>query len=437
MPYLSSHAVCRQALAQSIKRGNTIVSVYYPSHGGTAQRWYLGSCQGFSVASSSRSDSRAAAAAAAASSVGIVSMAGRKEASTIGGAAGPRVAMYSRPSNAMADNRPLTSSHVSWLPPRKFGAARSTTARRSLSSTSGSSSSATPSPPPGGSGRGRGAVAIAGALLLFAGGYFGAQRLGGAGSSSKGRASEEDEEPAIPQAAITEKVFFDVEIGGAPAGRIIMGMYGTIVPRTTENFVGLCKGDPTRKRQPFGYEGSSFHRAIPGFMIQGGDFTRGNGTGGTSIFGGKFKDEDMSQLKHIGPGILSMANSGPNSNGSQFFITTAPCGWLDGKHVIFGQVLQGMDVVYRIERLGSASGKLRSKATITGCGLVKRNSAAMETEAVGWEGSDGSKGFRADAMRGVRADVREEKAGVSRAVAGALKPSSSTSTSPGGADAGR
>eukprot|EP00752_Nemacystus_decipiens_P004748 g4325.t1 len=281
-------------------------------------------------------------------------------------------------------------------------------------------------PPPEGSKWSRGAPAIVGAALLFAGGFLGAQLLAGAVPSSDSHSSiadeDEEPEPAIPQAAISDKVFFDIEIDGAPAGRVIMGLYGGVVPKTVENFVGLCKGDPKRKRQPFGFKGSSFHRAIPGFMVQGGDFTRGDGTGGVSIFGGKFKDEDMSQLKHVGPGVLSMANSGPNSNGSQFFLTTAPCRWLDGKHVVFGQVLQGMDVVFRIEELGSRSGKLRSKATIAGCGLVKRNSAAMETESGSWTGVDSGKdGFRANAMRGVRADVREEKAGVSRAVGSALK----------------
>eukprot|EP00903_Cladosiphon_okamuranus_P008197 g7893.t1 len=280
-----------------------------------------------------------------------------------------------------------------------------------------------PPPPPGGNSKnGSKAPALVGAAFLFAGGFFGAQLLAGAGpSSGDSPASAEDEEPAVPQVAISDKVFFDIEINGVPAGRVIMGLYGGVVPKTVENFVGLCKGDPSRKRQPFGFKGSSFHRAIPGFMVQGGDFTRGDGRGGVSIFGGKFKDEDMTQLKHVGPGVLSMANSGPDSNGSQFFLTTAPCGWLDGRHVVFGQVLQGMDVVFRIEELGSRSGKLSGKATITDCGLVKRNSAAMETEVGSWAGAETGNSFQANAMRGVRADVREEKAGVSRAMGRALK----------------
>ncbi|CAM9840876.1 unnamed protein product [Ectocarpus sp. 6 AP-2014] len=298
----------------------------------------------------------------------------------------------------------------------------------STTTTSTAGGSTTPPPPANNNSgkRGGGALTLVGAALLFAGGYFGAQLLKGSGSSkgsTPASPTDDDEEPAIPQAAVTDKVFFDVEIDGLPAGRVIMGLYGAVVPRTAENFVGLCKGDPKQRRQPFGYKGSIFHRAIPGFMVQGGDFTRGNGTGGVSIFGAKFDDEDMSQLKHVGPGVLSMANSGPNSNGSQFFITTAPCGWLDGKHVVFGQVLQGMDVVFRIEDLGSRGGKLSGKAVIAGCGLVKRNSAAMETEGAGWGGADSGNSFRANAMRGVRADVREEKAAVSRAVGNAFKSS--------------
>ncbi|KAM7390964.1 hypothetical protein PAMP_021687 [Pampus punctatissimus] len=160
------------------------------------------------------------------------------------------------------------------------------------------------------------------------------------------------------------RVFFDINANDAPIGRVVMELRDDAVPKTAENFRALCTGE-----KGFGYKGSTFHRIIPGFMCQGGDFTNHNGTGGKSIYGNKFADENFS-LKHTGAGILSMANAGPNTNGSQFFICTAKTTWLDGKHVVFGSVVEGIEVVKKMESYGSQSGKTSVKITIANCGQL-------------------------------------------------------------------
>nr|6HMZ_X Chain X, Peptidyl-prolyl cis-trans isomerase [Brassica napus] len=174
------------------------------------------------------------------------------------------------------------------------------------------------------------------------------------------------------------KVFFDILIGKMKAGRVVMELFADVTPRTADNFRALCTGEKGigQAGKALHYKGSAFHRIIPGFMCQGGDFTRGNGTGGESIYGAKFQDENF-KLKHTGPGILSMANSGPNTNGSQFFICTDKTAWLDGKHVVFGKVVDGYNVVKAMEKVGSERGVTSEPVVIEDCGEIKNETSEV------------------------------------------------------------
>ncbi len=171
------------------------------------------------------------------------------------------------------------------------------------------------------------------------------------------------------------RCYFKITADGKPMGTVVFEIFKDALPKTADNFLKLCSGELGQKfidgkpaPVPLTYKGSKFHRVIPNFMLQGGDFTKGNGTGGLSIYGEKFKDEGF-PFKHDVPFLLSMANAGPNTNGAQFFITTVPTPWLDGAHVVFGKVVEGQNIVKDIEKHGSQSGKTSMNFVIQDCGL--------------------------------------------------------------------
>jgi len=205
--------------------------------------------------------------------------------------------------------------------------------------------------------------------------------------SERAKENEDDDVDEEILRQITNRVYFDMSIDGKEVGRITIGLYGNAVPKTVKNFETLAKGDTTHPRgRKLTYEGSIFHRVIPNFMIQGGDFTNHNGTGGISIYGDKFADEKngLRIFRHTEPGILSMANSGKNTNGSQFFITTKATPWLDERHVIFGRVTNGMNVVRLIENCGNSSGTVSKSIKIERCGIQENpssNSEKLDEEA--------------------------------------------------------
>lgn len=195
--------------------------------------------------------------------------------------------------------------------------------------------------------------------------------------------SQQEKEEVEVRHDITHRVFLDVDVDKQRVGRIVIGLYGEVVPKTTENFRALCTGEMGKSAngKALHYKGTPFHRIIPGFMIQGGDIVYGNGSGNVSIYGGTFRDENF-KIKHSHPGVVSMVNPGPDSNGSQFFITTVKASWLDGEHVVFGRVIEGMDTVYVVEgTAGTYSGKPRKKVLIADSGEISKSEWEAERES--------------------------------------------------------
>lgn len=191
-----------------------------------------------------------------------------------------------------------------------------------------------------------------------------------------GKASSDEREPKKPKMEIkaNPRVFFDIDVGGRPLGRMVFQLRADLAPKTVQNFISLCTHE-----KGFGYKGSTFHRVIKQFMCQGGDFTNHDGTGGKSIYGATFEDEDFT-LKHTSPGTLSMANAGPDTNGSQFFITFQKTEWLDWKHVVFGHIVSGLDVLRKVEKVGTSSGKPTQKVVVSDCGIFEGAAPADRPE---------------------------------------------------------
>jgi len=203
-------------------------------------------------------------------------------------------------------------------------------------------------------------------LQEHAGETVAGEKAAGEETQADGKAADETTgEPAAKKKRTNPKCYLDISINDQYTGRILIELRSDVVPMTAENFRCLCTHE-----KGFGFRRSTFHRIIPGFMCQGGDFTKHDGTGGKSIYGKKFEDENF-VLKHTGTGILSMANSGPNSNGSQFFLCTEKTDWLDGKHVVFGKVVEGLEILRKMEAVGSESGKTKKKVVIEDCGELK------------------------------------------------------------------
>lgn len=191
-------------------------------------------------------------------------------------------------------------------------------------------------------------------------------------SESKDSATKVVQELAEVQGVITDRVYFDIQFGQSPdLERVVIGLYGEECPKTAKNFLSICEGFQKSPSKKLTYEKCKFHRVIPGFMLQSGDITSGDGSGGDSIYGNRFPDESF-KYRHTGVGVVSMANRGPHTNSSQFFLCVAKTPWLDGRHVVFGQVLHGLPTLYKIESYGSKSGTVSEDIRIAKCGVLPK-----------------------------------------------------------------